>query len=101
MAINWRTWVKEGLVDDLGIGIHGWCWGWQPYGFMTSPNPVEKDIKEVYGPFMKEYNTGLLVDDHYYDGETFLRLAQMAELKGLIIVPWTPRERIDQLKYSR
>jgi hypothetical protein len=38
--------------------------------------------------------------NHLY-GETFLRLAQMAELKGLIIVPWTSRERIDQLKYSR
>jgi hypothetical protein len=68
---------------------------------MTSPNPVEKDVKEVYGPFMKDYNTGLLVDDHYHDEETFLRLAQMAELKGLVIVPWTPRERIDELKYSR
>jgi len=101
MAIDWRTWVKEGLIDDLGIDIRGWCWGRQPYGFITSPNPVEKDVKEVYGPFMKEYNTGLFVDDHYHDGETFLRLAQMAELKGLIIVPWTPRERIDQLKYSR
>ncbi len=101
MVIDWRTWVKEGLIDDLGIGIHGWCWGQQPYGFITSPNPVEKDISEVYGPFMKESNTGLFVRDKYYDEETFLRLARMAELKGLIIFPWTPRERMDQLKYSR
>ncbi len=26
MVIDWRRWVKEEIIDDLGIGIYGRCW---------------------------------------------------------------------------
>ena len=100
MVIDWRTWVSEGLVDDLGINFHGKCWGQQPYGFIRSPNTVERDVKEVYGPSVKEHGFGLFVRDKYFDGETLLRLAQMPEFGGFVLIPWTSRERIQQLKYA-
>ena len=100
VVVDWRAWIKEGLIDDLGIGIQGWCWGQQPYGFITSPNTVEEDIRDVYGPFLKDTDVGLFIRDKYYDDETFFQLAGMPELTGLIVAPWKPREWIHKLKYG-
>jgi len=68
MYLDWRTWVAKGLVDELVIGMTTGSGHYPPpyaYGYINNSdfgigmNPLEYDIREVYGPVCKQHGAKL------------------------------------------
>jgi hypothetical protein len=74
MELQWRTWVKEKLVDDLIVGHHTLQratymnrvqrgWGYiQDQDEKVGLPPIEVSLERDYGPLCREYGVKLYVD---------------------------------------
>lgn len=74
MVLDWRTWVKEKLVDDLVVGHHTlqratYTNRWQRgYGYVQDQDEgiglpsIDVSVERDYGPLCKQYGVKLYVD---------------------------------------
>ncbi|MBL9215014.1 MAG: hypothetical protein JNG83_06020, partial [Opitutaceae bacterium] len=74
IALHWRTWVQEKLVDDLIVGHHTlqratYNNRWQRgYGYIQDQDekiglpPIEVSLERDYGPLCRQHGVKLYVD---------------------------------------
>jgi hypothetical protein len=109
IELQWRTWVKEKLVDDLVVGHHTlqratYTNRWQrTWGFIQDQDekiglpPIEVSLDRDYGPLCKQYGVNLYVDlplgnfHRTYDDPTLGKGVETPEALAAIIA------RIDKI----
>ncbi len=74
MQIQWRTWVAEGIIDELVVGHHTleratYPNRWQrTWGYVQNQDagiglpPLKQALRENYGPLCRAHNVKLYVD---------------------------------------
>jgi hypothetical protein len=74
MTLAWRDWVKEGLVDEIVIGVNSGNFHYpsmkgkdKERGYLASGDegfglrPLAEDVNKVYGPLCGEHHVSLFV----------------------------------------
>ena len=92
MYLDWQSWVREGIADELSIGFRGWCWGKQPYGFIPHTSTWGEDIIQVYGPLCNEYGVEFFTPAQA-GGKTPERLLEMPQIDGIVVGARQPFEQ--------
>jgi len=65
MKLEWRTWIRERIVDELHLDEHGWGWGRQGYGYVTDYatgrglRPLAVMVREDYAPLCRQFGVKL------------------------------------------
>ncbi len=75
LFLDWRTWVRDGLVDGLVIGVISGKWLYpnqartdREKGYLCSQEedlgmrPVREDVEQVYGPVCRRYGRMLFLN---------------------------------------
>lgn len=125
LHMDWRTWIKEGIVDELCVGVvvdnyqH-----FSPvdngYGYLCNPffdigiEPLEKDIEENYGLVCNEHHCDLYVPVTSYDSsvakgiplsqEALARRVELPEIDGIYRSAWqmsVDKERAEEVAAKR
>ena len=123
MHMDWRTWVEEGIADELLVGIvldnyHHYSFVDNGYGYLCNPcfgiglGPLDEDIRRVYGPHCRKHGCDLYIDPLDWDWssvtpspfspEKYKHYSRIPELSGFVERPdWQRKDPAMQVKREK